>query len=130
MIDSDERRSDVRVAWACQARLLPLNLEPGASASGMRQVMVCNLGEGGIQIRSSALFALGSTLLAELQIFEYSEGIQVVGSVVWISPNRVEPQCATAPCEAYAAYPWRLGIEFSDVGDHARSSIRNLIAQP
>jgi hypothetical protein len=45
---------------------------------------------------------------------EIPEGIQAVGSVVWASPSSPDER-------------WILGIEFSDVGDTARSRIQSLI---
>lgn len=111
----DERRGTQRVSWECQARLLPLALEPRASTLGLHHVIGHDIGEGGLQVRSSRLFPLRSSLLVEMQASDHPEGIQAVGSVAWISPTSSEHQ-------------WNLGIEFSDVGDHALNSIRTLMS--
>ncbi|WP_245537367.1 PilZ domain-containing protein [Thiocystis violascens] len=109
----DERRGAERVSWEYQASLLPLTLEPKAPAVGMHPVTGQNISEGGLQVRSTRLFALHANLLVEMQSPEHPEGIQAVGSVAWISPGAAEDQ-------------WYLGIEFSDVGDGALHSIRAL----
>jgi Tfp pilus assembly protein PilZ len=112
-MQTDERRGSERVTWESQARLLPLTLEPKATLPGMHHVIGQNISEGGLQVRSSRLFALKSRLLVEMQAPGHPEGIQAVGSVAWIAPSSLEDQ-------------WCLGIEFSDVGDSALNSIRIL----
>jgi Tfp pilus assembly protein PilZ len=49
-----------------------------------------------------------------MQAFNHPTGIQVIGSVIWISP-------------AAAEHEWCLGIEFCDVGESARHGIRTLL---
>lgn len=111
---ADERRMCERMSWTCQARLLPLSLELSTSTPGIQQAMGHNISESGIQVWSDRLFAVKSRLLVELNAPEIPEGIQAVGSVAWVSP-------------AHAADCWRLGIEFSDVGDSALTSLRVLM---
>ena len=111
---ADERRNCDRVAWTCHARLLPLSLEPRTPRLGMHDVTGRDIGEGGLRVCSDRLFALRSRLLVEMESPELPEGIQAVGSVAWISPTSEEDQ-------------WCLGIEFSDVGELALTSIRNLL---
>lgn len=108
-----ERRCSERISWECHARLLPLSLQPRTATLGMHDVVGRNISEGGLQVCSDRLFALRSRLLVEMESPELPEGIQAVGSVAWISPAAADDQ-------------WCLGIEFSDVGDLAISSIRNL----
>lgn len=112
---TDERRTCDRVAWNCQARLLPLSLEPRTPKLGMHDVTGRDIGEGGLRVCSDRLFALRSRLLVEMEAPELPEGIQAVGSVAWISPTSEDDQ-------------WCLGIEFSDVGELALASIRNLFS--
>lgn len=81
----------------------------------MHPVIGKDISEGGLQVRSTRLFALKSCLLVEMQAPDRPEGIQAVGSVAWISPSSSEDH-------------WCLGIEFSDVGDSALHSIRTLIS--
>ncbi len=111
--NSDERRGCERVSWECQARLLPLSLEPKTPNVGMHQVIGRDISEGGLQIRSDRLFAIRARLLVEMESAEVPEGIQAVGSVAWISPIPTEDL-------------WCVGIEFSDVGDGALASIRSM----
>ncbi|WP_245232272.1 PilZ domain-containing protein [Thiorhodococcus minor] len=111
---ADERRSCDRVAWECHARLLPLSLEPRTPRLGMHDVTGRDIGEGGLRVCSDRLFALRSRLLVEMESPELPEGIQAVGSVAWISPTSEDDQ-------------WCLGIEFSDVGALALTSIRTLM---
>ncbi|NEX21688.1 PilZ domain-containing protein [Thiorhodococcus mannitoliphagus] len=110
---ADERRNEERVAWRCHVRLLPLSLEPKTTRLGMHDVTGRNISEGGLQVCSDRLFALRSRLLVEMESPELPEGIQAVGSVVWISPTGTDDL-------------WCLGIEFSDVGELALTSIRTL----
>ncbi|MBK5964377.1 pilus assembly protein PilZ [Thiocystis minor] len=116
-MEADERRFAARVSWECQARLLPLALEPQTPTLGIHHAIGHDISEGGVQVRSSRLFALKSNLLVEMQAPDHPEGIQVVGSVAWISPTCSENL-------------WCLGIEFSDVGDNALNSIRALMRLP
>lgn len=111
---ADERRFSDRISWKCHARLLPLSLEPRTPVVGMHEATGSDISEGGLQICSDRLFALRSRLLVEMDSPELPEGIQAVGAVAWIS--------ATSSGDN-----WYLGIEFSDVGELALSSIRNLI---
>ncbi|EGV31636.1 type IV pilus assembly PilZ [Thiorhodococcus drewsii AZ1] len=113
---ADERRTSKRVSWDCLARLLPLSLELQSRVVSMHQVEGRNISEGGLQICSDRLFPLKSRLLVEMESPEIPEGIQAVGSVTWISPTTSENR-------------WCLGIEFSDVGDSALTSIRVLMHQ-
>lgn len=115
-MNADERRTSERVSWECLARLLPLSLETQSSAVGMHRVTGRNISEGGLQVCSDRLFALKSRLLVEMESPEIPEGIQAVGSVAWISPTTSEDR-------------WCVGIEFSDVGDSALTSIRVLMHQ-
>lgn len=81
---------------------------------GMHDVTGQDISEGGLRVCTDRLFALQSRLLVEMESPELPKGIQAVGSVAWISPSPGDDQ-------------WCLGIEFSDVGDHALASIRNLL---
>ncbi|EXJ14379.1 hypothetical protein D779_2712 [Imhoffiella purpurea] len=83
---------------------------------GMHRVTGCNISEGGLQVCTDRLFALKSRLLVEMESPDIPEGIQAVGSVAWISPTTSDDR-------------WCVGIEFSDVGDSALSSIRVLMRQ-
>lgn len=111
---ADERRTADRVSWGCHARLVPLSLQPRTPVVGMHDVTGCNISEGGLQVWSDRLFALRSRLLVEMESPEIPDGIQAVGSVAWISPTASDER-------------WCVGIEFSDVGDSALTSIRGLL---
>ncbi|MBK1718395.1 PilZ domain-containing protein [Thiocystis violacea] len=110
----DERRCSERRSWECHARLFPLSLEPRAPMPSIQAVIARDISEGGLQVRSDRLFAIRSRLLVEMEAVEVPEGIQAVGSVAWISPAPSNNQ-------------WCLGIEFSDIGDMALTSIRNIL---
>jgi Tfp pilus assembly protein PilZ len=73
-----------------------------------------NISEGGLQVWADRMFAVRSRVLVEMEAPEIPEGIQAVGSVVWVSPSTAEER-------------WLLGIEFSDVGDTALARIRSLV---
>ncbi|RKT47683.1 PilZ domain-containing protein [Thiocapsa rosea] len=109
-----DRRSYERVSWGYHARLMQLGSDAGGSAPGMHQVLGRNISEGGLQVWADRMFAVRSRLLVEMETPEISEGIQAVGSVVWVAPSTAEER-------------WLLGIEFSDVGDTALARIRSLI---
>jgi Tfp pilus assembly protein PilZ len=113
-VTADERRGSERVTWQCHARLVPLSLETRPDALGLQHVTGRNISEGGLQVWTDRLFAIQSRLLVEMDSPGISEGFQAVGSVAWISPTPSEDQ-------------WCVGIEFSDVGDSALSSIRTLM---
>ena len=114
---ADERRMCERMSWACQARLLPLSLELNMPTPGIRHAMGRDISEGGIQVWSDRLFAVKSRLLLELEAPELPEGIQAVGSVAWVSATNSDDR-------------WCVGIEFSDVGDTALTSLRALMQHP
>ena len=114
---ADERRMCERMSWACQARLLPLSLEPSTPRPGIQQTTGRDISEGGMQVWSDRLFAVKSRLLVELDAPEIPEGIQAVGSVAWVSPTNADDR-------------WCVGIEFSDVGDTALTSLRALMQPP
>ena len=110
----DERRCFRRVSWTGQARIFPLSLEALSAVPGLQEVTSHDISEGGMQVRSAQMVPIHARLLVELESSETSAWIQAVGSVAWISP-------------AMSGEPWRLGIEFSDVGDLARAGIRHLL---
>ena len=110
----DERRCYRRVPWTGQARIFPLSLEALSTVPGIQEVTSRDISEGGMQVRSAQMVPVHSRLLVELESSETSAWIQAVGSVAWISPSMSDE-------------PWRLGIEFSDVGDLARAGIRHLL---
>lgn len=109
-----DRRGYERVYWECHARLMQLGSEAVDNIPGMHQVLGRNISEGGLQVWADRLFAVRSRLLVEMEAPEIPEGIQAVGSVVWVSPSTSEER-------------WLLGIEFSDVGDTALARIRSLV---
>jgi hypothetical protein len=109
-----DRRGHERVSWQCHARLMQLGAETGECTPGMHPVIGCNISESGLQVWADRMFAVRARLLVEMEAPEIPEGIQAVGSVVWVSPSSAEER-------------WILGIEFSDVGESARSRIRALI---
>lgn len=109
-----DRRGYERVCWECHARLMQLGPEAVGNIPGMHQVLGRNISEGGLQVWADRLFAVRSRLLVEMEAPEIPEGIQAVGSVVWVSPSTAEER-------------WLLGIEFSDVGDTALARIRSLV---
>ncbi len=113
-INEHERRGFERIPWECHARLLPLSLEPTLPTLGLHHGLGRDISEGGLQVWSNRLFPVKSRLLLEMEAPEIPEGIQAVGSVVWISPTTSQDQ-------------WCLGIEFSDVGESARARIRDLL---
>lgn len=115
-VNVDERRGSERVAWKCHARLVPLSRETRLDALGLQHVMGRNISEGGLQVWTDRLFAIQSRLLVEMESPDVPDGFQAVGAVAWISPTP-------------AADRWCVGIEFSDVGDSALSSIRTLMHQ-
>ncbi|MBK1694431.1 hypothetical protein CKO09_06715 [Chromatium weissei] len=108
----DERRSFERMNWQGLVQILPLI--PFHPVLGLQQVRAQDLSESGLQIQSEWLLPLKSTVLLEMQVPDHSTGIQVIGSVIWISPSAETKQ-------------WNLGIEFSDVGESARHGIRALL---
>lgn len=110
----DERRCYRRVPWTGHARIFPLSLEALSAVPGIQEVTSRDISEGGMQVRSAQMVPIHSRLLVELESSETSAWIQAVGSVAWISPSMSDE-------------PWRLGIEFSDVGDLARAGIRHLL---
>ncbi|QVL48840.1 MAG: PilZ domain-containing protein [Thiocapsa sp.] len=113
--DADaDRRSYERVSWDCHARLVQLGSDAHGGVPGMHAVLGRNISEGGLQVWADRMFAVRSRLLVEMEAPEIPEGIQAVGSVVWVSPSTGE-EC------------WLLGIEFSDVGDTALARIRSLV---
>jgi hypothetical protein len=109
-----DRRSYERVSWEHHARLMQLGSDAGSSDPGMHPVLGRNISEGGLQVWADCMFAVRSRLLVEMEAPEIPEGIQAVGSVVWVSPSTAEER-------------WLLGIEFSDVGDTALARIRSLV---
>ncbi|MFB1489946.1 MULTISPECIES: PilZ domain-containing protein [unclassified Thiocapsa] len=113
-ISEADRRSYERVSWDCHARLVQLGSDADGGAPGMHVVLGRNISEGGLQVWADRLFAVRSRLLVEMEAPEIPEGIQAVGSVVWVSPSTGEER-------------WLLGIEFSDVGDTALARIRLLV---
>ena len=110
----DERRCYRRVNWTGQARIFPLSLEALSAVPGIQEVTSRDISEGGMQVRSAQMVPIHSRLLVELESSETSAWIQAVGSVAWISLSTSDE-------------PWRLGIEFSDVGDLALAGIRHLL---
>jgi Tfp pilus assembly protein PilZ len=110
----DERRCFQRAPWTGRARIFPLSLEPLSAIPGIQEVTSQDISEGGIQVRSAQMVPIHSRLLVELEASDTAAWIQAVGSVAWISP-------------AMNQEPWRLGIEFSDVGDLARAGIRHIL---
>lgn len=108
-----ERRGYERISWECQARLLHLG-EAAGEGMGIHRVRGRNISEGGLQVRSDRRLALRSRLLVEMEAPEVPQGIQAVGSVVWVAPST-------------GAEHWLVGIAFSDVGETALSRIRSLI---
>jgi Tfp pilus assembly protein PilZ len=109
-----DRRNHERVSWDCHARLMQLGSDAGSGAPGMYPVLGRNISEGGLQVWADRLFAVRSRLLVEMEAPEVPEGIQAVGSVVWVAPSTAEER-------------WLLGIEFADVGDTALARIRSLV---
>jgi Tfp pilus assembly protein PilZ len=109
-----DRRGYERVSWECHARLMQLGSETGGNLQGMHQALGRNISEGGLQVWADRMFSVRSRLLVEMEVPEIPEGIQAVGSVVWVSPSTAEER-------------WLLGIEFADVGDTALARIRSLV---
>ena len=109
-----DRRSYERVSWDCHARLMQLGSDAVGGAAGMHPVLGRNISEGGLQVWADRMFAVRSRLLVEMEAPGIPEGIQAVGSVVWVSPSTAQER-------------WLLGIEFSDVGDTALARIRSLV---
>lgn len=107
----DERRHALRKAWEGPVQLLPLI--PKIPVLGIEQVLGQDLSETGLQVHSKRALPLQTTVLIEMQLPDYNEGIQLMGAVSWISPATDNQ--------------WRLGIEFSDIGDSALRSIRSLL---
>ncbi|MBK1641501.1 hypothetical protein CKO12_06345 [Chromatium okenii] len=107
----DERRHAARKLWEGQVQLLPLI--PKIPVLGIEQVLGQDLSEKGLQVQSKRALPLQTTVLIEMHIPDCQQGIQVMGAVSWISPATNNQ--------------WNLGIEFSDVGDSARHSIRALL---
>lgn len=110
---TDERRSSERVSWQGQVQMLPLILLPPVLPS-LQQARGQDLSESGLQVRSERALPLKSTVLIEMQAPNHPEGIQVIGSVIWVSPAATEQH-------------WYLGIEFSDVGESACHGIQALL---
>lgn len=110
----DERRCFRRVPWTGRARIFPLSVEALCAVPGIQEVTSRDISEGGIQVRSAQMVPIHSRLLVELESSQTPAWIQAVGSVAWISPTTSQE-------------PWRLGIEFSDVGDLALSGIRHIL---
>lgn len=108
-----DRRGYQRVPWECHARLMQISTESGECVPGMHQAIGRDISEGGLQVWADRLFAVRARLLVEMQTSDVPEGIQAVGSVAWVSQGSAEKS-------------WILGIEFSDIGDIARSKIRAL----
>lgn len=111
-----DRRGYQRVSWDYHARLMQLRSESGETIPGMHASIGLDISEGGMQVWSNRFFAVRSRLLVEMEAPEVPEGIQAVGSVVWASAMTTPDQ-------------WRLGIEFSDLGDSARQRIRSVLPE-
>ncbi|MBK1644767.1 hypothetical protein CKO25_08915 [Thiocapsa imhoffii] len=122
-----ERRRFERKPWHHEARLLPLSAIPAdpsgpvrvsgegtASPVGMSRAACCDISEGGLQVWAEHLFVIRARLLVEMDTPDAPVGLQAIGTVVWSAPGEKEGQ-------------WVLGIEFTDIGDTARSKIKALV---
>jgi Tfp pilus assembly protein PilZ len=94
---------------------MTLGAAVGEGASGMHPVRGRNISESGIQVLADRLFAVHTRVLIEMEADEAPEGIQAVGTVVWVGPGGTSGRCI-------------LGIAFSDVGDTALFRIRSIRA--
>ena len=109
-----DRRRFPRVAKECDVQLQRLPPSPQPALMGLQQGLACDISEGGMSVWTDRLWVVNSTVLVELKDDHAPEGVQAIGTVVWVEPNTAENR-------------WLMGIQFADIGDTARDRIRSLM---
>jgi c-di-GMP-binding flagellar brake protein YcgR len=106
-----ERRRFARVPFDLPARAEPI---PQSLSNNVYQLLSADLSEGGARLSSPEFFPLESLVLLDLETPRSAEPIRAVGRVAWAEHVANEDR-------------WRLGVEFAELSDEARSRLRKLV---
>jgi c-di-GMP-binding flagellar brake protein YcgR len=108
-----ERRQRVRVRFDASVCVQPI-LRP--LPINVRHLLSEDLSEGGMRLSSSEFFPVKSRVRVDLETARPATPIQVIGRVVWVE-------------QLPEVDHWRVGVEFSDLSDGARSRLHEIVAQ-
>jgi c-di-GMP-binding flagellar brake protein YcgR len=106
-----ERRRFVRVPFDCAARAEQI---PRPSPDHVCRMLAADISEDGVRLSSPEFLPLESLVLLDLDTPSPANSIRAVGRVAWAEQAAYEDR-------------WRVGVQFSELSDDARSQLRSII---
>ncbi|MBI4845923.1 MAG: PilZ domain-containing protein [Candidatus Omnitrophica bacterium] len=108
-----ERRRFVRVSSGCPVQIKQV---PDSSPIRIHNSMLADISEGGLQLFSFYFYPVRCKFMVEVFLSPITESLKTLAKVVWIEQMPFQER-------------YRVGIEFSNLNEAGRSSLRQMIGQ-